>query len=166
MGMFNKAISVLEYNCSLRVMTVECDGCAVNRSFINMHRRTANLSAGDVVYRTINLFDKSRYIYFFSDTPHLMKTARNCMYSSGSGTGKTRLMWNNGKEIVWDHILEAHHQQENSGLKLIYKLKEEHVYLNPYSKMNVHLATQVLSETVGNYFYSYKPSSYHGTAEF
>ena len=31
--------------------------------------------------------------------------------------------------------------------------------------MEVSLATQVLSETVGNYFYSYHPS-HHGTAEF
>lgn len=164
-GMFDRALAVLEDTCSLHVMAVVCDGCASNRSFIGMHRPTSKLT-GDVIYRTINLFDKSRWIYFFSDTPHLMKTSRNCMYSSGSGTGKKRLMWNDGKEIVWDHIMQAHHQQQNNGLKLIYKLKEEHVYLNPFSKMNVRLATQVLSETVGKYFYNYHPPSYHGTAEF
>ena len=75
-------------------------------------------------------------------------------------------MWNNGKEIVWSHIVHAYHQQENQGLKLFVKLKEEHVYLNPYSKMNVRLATQVLSDTVARYFYAYHTDEYHGTAEF
>ena len=136
-------------------MAVACDGASSNRSFYKMHRPISGIVAPDVVYRTINLFDESRYIWFFSDTPHLMKTSRNCFYHSGSGPSKTRLMWNDGKEIIWDHILYAYHLQENKGLKLITKLKEEHVYLTPYSKMNVRLATQVLSETV-----------YHGTAEF
>ena len=35
------------------------------------------------------------------------------------------------------------------GLKLVPKLKYDHVYLTPYSVMNVRLAAQVLSETVG-----------------
>ena len=35
------------------------------------------------------------------------------------------------------------------GLKLVPKLKHEHVNLTPYSVMNVRLAAQVLSETVG-----------------
>ena len=39
-----------------------------------------------------------------------MKTARNCMYHSGSGAGKTRLMWNDGREIFWNnHLLRAVH---------------------------------------------------------
>ena len=54
-------------------------------------------------------------------------------------------MWNNGKEIVWSHILHAYHQQENRGLILVIKLKEEHVCLNPYS------ATQVLSDAVARH---------------
>lgn len=147
-------------------MAVACDGASSNRSFYKMHRPISGIVAPDVVYRTINLFDESRYIWFFSDTPHLMKTSRNCFYHSGSGPSKTRLMWNDGKEIIWDHILYAYHLQENKGLKLITKLKEEHVYLTPYSKMNVRLATQVLSETVAKYFYTYHSEVYHGTAEF
>ena len=70
-GMFDRALAVLEDTCSLCVMAVVCDGCASNRSFIGMHCPTSKLT-GDVIYRTINLFDKSRWIYFFSDTPHLM----------------------------------------------------------------------------------------------
>ena len=69
-------------------------------------------------------------IFFFSsDTPHLMKTTRNCMYHSGTGPGKSRLMWNNGKEIVWDHIVTAVHADQNKGLKLIPKLTEKNTYV-------------------------------------
>ena len=50
----------------------------------------------DVVYRTVNRFSTDgRYLYFFSDAPHLMKTARNCLWKSGSDNA-SRLMWNNG----------------------------------------------------------------------
>ena len=41
------------------------------------------------------------------------------------------------------------------GLKLIIKLNAEHIRLNPYSKMNVRLATQVLSMSVGKQLYAY-----------
>ena len=42
-------------------------------------------SDADVTYKTINLFSKEkRFIYFNSDVPHLIKTARNCLLNSGS----------------------------------------------------------------------------------
>ena len=43
----------------------------------------------DVVYRTRNLFD----------LPHLVKTARNCLYNYGSGKC-TRYMWNSGFHLM------------------------------------------------------------------
>ena len=46
------------------------------------------------------LSPKPVHIYFFADAAYLMKTTRNCMYHSGSSAGKTRLMWNDGREIV------------------------------------------------------------------
>ena len=50
----------------------------------------------DVTYRTLNIMaDEERYIYFISDPPHLIKTARNCLSNSLSGRC-TRRMWNNG----------------------------------------------------------------------
>ena len=74
-----------------------------------------------------------------------MKTTRNCMYHSGSGVGKTRLIWNDGREIVWNQLVRAQCRlMGEKGLKLIIKLNAKHIRLNPYSKMNVRLATQVL----------------------
>ena len=45
----------------------------------------------DAVYRTVNLYHPSRYICFFADALHLMKTTRNCMYHSGSGAGAYKI---------------------------------------------------------------------------
>ena len=54
----------------------------------------------DLVYRTRNLFaTDERYIYIFSDPPHLVKTARNCLYNYGSGKC-TRYMWNSGFHLM------------------------------------------------------------------
>ena len=101
----------------------------------------------------------------FADAPHLMKTTRNCMYHSGSGAGKTRLMWNDGREIVWNHLVRAVQDDVDKGLKLIIKFNAKHIRLNPYSKMNVRLATQVLSESVGKHLYTYHGPECHGTAD-
>ena len=94
-----------------------------------------------------------------------MKTTRNCMYHSGSGAEKTRLMWNGGREIAWNHLVRAVQDDGDKGLKLITKLKAEHIRLNPYSKMNVRLTTQVLSESVGKHLYTYHGPECHGTAD-
>ena len=57
----------------------------------------------NVTYKKVNVFNPERYIYFFADAPHLIKTARNCLYHSGSGRC-TRNMWNNQKYIIWNHV--------------------------------------------------------------
>ena len=75
------------------------------------------------------------------------------MYHSGSGAGKTRFMWNGGREIVWNHLVRAVHDDGDKGLKLIVKLNAEHIRLNPYSKMNVRFTTQALSESVDKHLY-------------
>ena len=102
---------------------------------------------------------------FFADAPHLMKITKNCTYHSGSGAGKTRLMWNDGEEIVWHHLVRAVKDDGEKGLKLIIKLNAEHIRLNSYSKMNVRLATQALSESVGKHLYTYHGPECHGTAD-
>ena len=105
MNAFWRAVGILEDTCNLRVIAAVCDGCSPNRSFFKMHKSISDITTTDVVYRTKNLYNSTRFIWVFSDTPHLMKTTRNCMYHSGTGPGKSRLMWNDGKEIVWNHIV-------------------------------------------------------------
>ena len=64
------------------------------------------------------------------------------------------------------HIYQIVSDKMNNGLKLISKLALEHVQLNPYSIMQVHLATQVLSERVSNILSNYYPDAVQATAEF
>eukprot|EP00794_Sanderia_malayensis_P012424 gene12424-13709_t len=98
------------------------------------------------------------------DAPHLMKTTRNCVYHSGSGKN-TRRLWNNGKDIVWYHIVKLADDELNNGLKLLPKLTHEHVNLTPYSVMNVLLAVQVLSSSVSKVLQNFYPATTHATAE-
>ena len=54
----------------LKVLFITCDGVSANRKFFKMHGKK---------YKTPNIYsEEQRYIYFFVDTPHLLKTARNC----------------------------------------------------------------------------------------
>ena len=88
---------------------------------------------------------------FFADVPHLIKTARNCLRSSGSGRA-TRYMWNSGFFLLWSHISQIYDEQLESGLKFVPKLTYDHINLTAYSVMKVKLASEVLSGTVGNVF--------------
>ena len=116
MPVFWKAVSILELSCSLWVCAAVSDGASPNRKFYHLHIGLIGADhSDDVIHKTVNLFAPSRYIYFFSDAPHLVKTARNCLFNSGLGK-HTRLMWD-GKELIWsqcsdksdgDIILQGH----------------------------------------------------------
>ena len=84
MPTFWEAVAILELACKLQVIATVCDGASPNRKFYRMHEQISNAD-GDcsVVYRTINLHSPGRYIWFFADPPHLMKTTRNCIAHSG-----------------------------------------------------------------------------------
>ena len=64
-----------------------------NRKFFRLHFKMVKDMECDVVYKTPNIYAPSQFIFFFPDSPHLLKTARNCLYNSGSGS-RSRLMWN------------------------------------------------------------------------
>ena len=81
------------YPATLKVMAVTCDGASTNGKFLKMHAVLG--SAEDVVYKTINWYSSDRFVYFFADPPHLIKTAQNCLAKSGSGN-TSRLLWNDG----------------------------------------------------------------------
>ena len=86
MPLFWEAVGVLEMSCNLWVIASTSDGASPNRRFFHMHKTMDDNANGDVCYRTINVFAPHRYIYFFADAPHLVKTTRNCLYSSGHGS--------------------------------------------------------------------------------
>ena len=55
-----------------------CDGASPNRKFFKLMAAGAE----DDFYWTWNPVEKRKKIYFFSDTPHLLKTTRNCLENS------------------------------------------------------------------------------------
>ena len=65
------------------VLGVTFDGAAVNRKLIKLHQ-----SIGDSIHKVQNPYaSDKRYLFFFSDPPHLIKTVRNCWAS------KNRTLW-------------------------------------------------------------------------
>lgn len=74
----------------MQVILFVCDGAKPNRKFLKSLGRESEMKKG-VVYKTINRFCRERYVYFMSDVPHLIKTTRNCWYSSKSSG--SRYMW-------------------------------------------------------------------------
>lgn len=131
----------------IRIVAVVCDGSPINRSFIDMHPPVTKLESG-VVFDTVNVYSPERNIYFFSDLPHLAKTARNCLYNSGRKG--CRKMFKNGEFITWDPIVRLFNEKKNETVTKLHKLSAGCVYLNSYSRMNVAFAMRVLSASVSN----------------
>jgi hypothetical protein len=77
-----------------KVIAVTCDGAKPNRKFFQMHQAAENNIPGTkIAYRSVNPFVKEkRFVYFFSDVPHLMKTLRNC-WSHSFAHNHTRGLW-------------------------------------------------------------------------
>ena len=164
--LFWKAVSICELKCRLKVVGMTSDGASSNQKVYKMHsllmrEEDANRDE-DVVYRTVNIFStEKRFIYFFADAPHLLKTARNCLESSGEGSSG-RLLWNDGYFMVWNHISKLVKEDLDCGLHLLPKLTNEHINLTPYSKMNAKLAVQVLSTSVSAVLKSFGPVAARG----
>ena len=164
MQIFWEAIGILEITCNLWVISATSDGASPNRSFYGLHKLIGGKEMG-VCHYTLNLFAPYRNIYFFSDAPHLVKTARNCLLHSGGGKC-TRRMWKDDKELLWSHITQVCQDEMQTGLKIIPKLSNDHINLTPYSLMTVRLAAQVLSKTMATVLSKFYPSSSHETAKF
>eukprot|EP00794_Sanderia_malayensis_P001207 gene1207-583_t len=139
---FWRAVAILEINCKLFVVAATADGATANRRFFKMHEEINDENDKDVIYKVQNMYATDRYIFFFSDAPHLLKTSRNCLLNSGSGR-HSRFMWNNGNDLLWTHISSAFYQDQENGLHLMPRLSVDHIELNSYSVMRVSLAAQI-----------------------
>ena len=81
------AIEQLEI-IGFKVISVTADGASPNRKFFHMHSVQAT-----ALHKTTNPYasaSENRSLFFISDTPHLIKTTRNCW--AHSGFNGTRLM--------------------------------------------------------------------------
>ena len=149
-----QAVGYLEA-IGLQVRFFCSDGASPNRSFYNLHclEDKINVSSDGVLYWTWNLYApcQTRKVFFISDVPHLMKTTRNC-FSNSHAHSNTRNLVIKGTEVSWQHIVRLHSSDvaANGAVPGLYqtKLRTEHVYLAPRSRMTVSLAVQVLSKSV------------------
>ena len=91
-------------------------------------------------------------------------TARNCLHHSGYGNSFSRLMWNNGRALLWQHIKDI--LAMNESLKIAPKMRDEHVDLTSHSVMKVNLAVQTLSATNAHILKHYHDAEKHATAEY
>ena len=84
--LFWEAVCILESSCNFWVVAATSDGASPNRRFYRIHKPLDGDVEKDVCYRTMNPYAPHLFVYFFSDAPHLVKTTRNCLPHSGSGT--------------------------------------------------------------------------------
>ena len=74
-----EAVSRLERQ-GIRVLALTCDGASTNRRLWKMHGAEEGQA---FVYKVPNVFatEAPRPLFFISDPPHLIKTARNCWWN-------------------------------------------------------------------------------------
>jgi len=139
-----ECVECLEVVVGLRVLFICCDGASQNRKYFNLH------SADEITFKTKNLYAlDDRDIYFISDPPHLLKTARNC-FANSYAHSKTRCLWFD-QDISWTHVSKLFHEHcEMAEYRLCPKLTRNHVNLTSFSKMSVSIAAQVFSNSVAN----------------
>ena len=82
------------------VVSITGDGAKSNRRFYKMCQKSNKRSS--VPYKSINPFQKDRDIFFFSDVPHLLKTARNCFSNSFAHSCSRKMQVNNTIIIAID----------------------------------------------------------------
>lgn len=82
---FWDAVCRLE-RCGFNVLALTCDGLAANRRLFKLHYPSP--CHDTLLHKVINPYaTDGRYIFFFSDPPHLMKTTRN------GWSSKIRHLW-------------------------------------------------------------------------
>ena len=65
-----------------------------------------------------------------------------------SGSGGTRYLLKNGKNLLWEHISRCYFADLDLGLHQLPKLTIKHIHLTSYAKMRVNLAVQILSKSM------------------
>ena len=71
-----------------------------------------------------------------------------------------------GDYILWSHISDMYAENIEMGNPMTTNLKYEHINLTPHSVMDVKLAAQVLSDTVGKLLIEHGPANTHATGKY
>ena len=115
---------MLEVGCDLWICAAVSDGGSPNRRCYELHAGISDNPGvpDEIFHSTVNVFCPSRKIYFFSDAPHSVRTARNCLFDSGSGK-RTRHLWHNDKHLQWENISKMYISDLDCGLHQLPKTK-------------------------------------------
>lgn len=136
LAMFKEANSVIE-RVGLTVVALVLDGASPHRKMID----SCAHSNGHAKYF---LSDNDVRIWVLSDYVHLLKRLRNALYNRD-------FMELKGERLSWETITETWEScQSMHGATLIPKVRYEHIKLDSWSKMNVALATQVMSRSMAD----------------
>ncbi len=79
-------------------------------------------------------------IFILYDPPHLLKNTRNNFKKHGFVI--------DGKDIVWDHVVQFYGCDTSKPIRMAPKLTKKHIDLPPFANLRVCLASQVLSHSV------------------
>ena len=121
---------MLEMSLKLHVCAAVNDGASPNQKFFQLHSKMVKDMECDVVYKTPNIYAPSQFIFFFPDSPYLLKTARNCLYNSASGS-RSHLMWNQGHYLLFRHIADLFYSDQEFALQTLPKLSLDYISLTP-----------------------------------
>ena len=139
--------TVLSENAGLFVDFITCDAASWNRNMWKKFEISASLNY--INNKMCHPVDISRYLYFISDFPHLVKCLRNMFISKGYllPEGEARP----------EHIKAAWMKDScNSSLKSMPKISPSHLNPNNFEKMRVSYAFQLFSLDVEKGLYLYK----------
>ena len=95
-------------------------------------------------------------IAIVQDIKHVLKKICNSLYSSSLKEGSPRQLKCNDKLIVWEHWEEAYRYNCSHDLGIHHKLTKEHIQLAAQSKMQNHLALNVLNSDMLNLMHIYQ----------
>jgi hypothetical protein len=160
---------VLE-SLGLKVRSSTADGASPNRKFFRLHQPDG-VPKGTIIYKTKNIYvDEERDIYFICDPPYLIKTTRNCWEKSHNNMSKRKMKYDR-QDISWKHLVYLYERDVGvnrgaPGLRLLPKIKHDHVHLNSFLRMRGDLAAQVLSSSVANAFDFIGQQQMAGTQKF
>ena len=82
--------------CGFRVVAATADGASPNRAFLRIHFPSKRNSSKNFHFQTLNPFSvEERYIYFFSDPSHLLKS-ETALLPQRDNFGYVSHLWTNG----------------------------------------------------------------------
>ena len=128
------------HEVGMRGMALIMDGHATNQAMV--HELGSRLTPGQLTSYFDHPMESAWRIFISFDACHMLKLLRNALEAMGvivlPGIGIAR----------WSDIAKVHELQQKEGLRAANKLTEAHIHFQQ-QKMNVQLAAQTLSASVG-----------------